>query len=142
MKNHIFSIIKDLKLPSGNFVVTGSAGMAVRGMRSFQDIDITVTEDVYQMLKEDRKWQVVERPKGFEVVVIDVGGVKVEANPYMHTWYEYKPDIKELFQCAEEIHNILFMNLEHLIAFKKERMLEKDKDDLVFLEEYRKREVK
>ena len=50
---NIFDEVKRLRLLLGTYVVVGSGSLAARGLRAFRDIDLVVTEEVFQQLLAD-----------------------------------------------------------------------------------------
>ena len=48
--------IRELSLPKGSFAIFGSGPMAIRGLKEPNDIDLIVTKDVYELLKNKHGW--------------------------------------------------------------------------------------
>lgn len=48
---NLFQKVKDLNLPFGKYALFGSAPMGIRGLKDCHDIDIIVTEDIWNDIK-------------------------------------------------------------------------------------------
>ena len=49
--NDLFQKVKELKLPIGKYALFGSAPMGVRGLKECSDIDLIVSEEVWEEYK-------------------------------------------------------------------------------------------
>ena len=52
---NIFDQVKSLNLPLGKYVVVGGGVLAAHGIRDFKDIDILITEELFDELKKNGK---------------------------------------------------------------------------------------
>jgi hypothetical protein len=130
---NIFQEVKKLDLPIGEYVVVGSGPMAAREIRAFKDIDILVSEKLYDELVK-KGWEVVE-VEGvggkFKVLKKDI----FEINTTL--WHgDYKPDNKNLIEQAEIICDVPFLQLKELIKFKTALAREKDLKDIELINNY------
>lgn len=57
----IFEEVKNLNLPLGQYLVAGSGPIAAHGIRDYKDIDILVTENLYNKLMKSG-WSLVSLP--------------------------------------------------------------------------------
>jgi hypothetical protein len=124
---NIFEEVKKLNLPIGEYVIVGSGPMAAREIRDFKDIDILVSEKLYDELVK-KGWEVVE-VEGvggkFKVLKKDI----FEVNTTL--WHgDYKPDTQDLIKRAEIICDVPFLPLQELIKFKTALGREKDLKDI------------
>lgn len=121
---NIFERIKSLDLPFGQYVIVGSGIMEAFGMRKATDIDISVTEELFEKLRD-----VVDiwRQEGIDIKTKLLNG-------------EYPVTTQELINSAITIEGIPFMNLEELIKFKQATAREKDFKDIELIETYLKRQ--
>jgi len=134
MLDHI-AAVKSLGLPQGSFIVVGGSCLAVRGIRESNDIDIVVTPELFDALKQQgwgidqdffKKWgreRVVRRP--FEVIVDMV----IEKENRRITSIE-------AIAGAELIDDIPFLPLETLLFFKRDTSRPKDLADIELIEKY------
>jgi hypothetical protein len=59
MSKDIVSRVKELNLPLGEYCVFGSGVLEIYGIRKAKDVDLLVTENLYNKLKKEgwkRKW--------------------------------------------------------------------------------------
>lgn len=127
----IINQVKSLNLPLGQYVVVGSGAMSVHGIRPHKDIDLLVTQELYDELKR-RGWEETEVKPGFLVVKQN----DVEASVGMMTLEKYQPNVHEVIAQAEIIHGVAFAQLKEIIAFKTEKGREKDLHDIKLIHLY------
>lgn len=131
MGTTIFERVAELGLPLGQYAVIGSGVMAAHGIRDFKDIDLLVTPELYEELKQ-KGWQ--EKAVRPDFIVIEKG--MAEASPGIMTLPTYRPDISKLIAEADIINGIPFVKLEEVIAFKRAMGREKDFKDIELIENY------
>ncbi len=127
---NIIQKIKELNLPNDQYVVIGSGTMDVLGIREAQDIDISVTEELFDKLKQSGKWEEFEK-YGRPFLKKDV----FDINKHLG-WEKYSITIEEANKSALFIEDIPFMNLDELIKFKDAMGREKDFKDIGLIKEY------
>ena len=59
-KNDVISKMKSLSLPEGSYVVFGSGPMAALGIREVNDIDLYVSTEVLEELKQ-KGWKQIHK---------------------------------------------------------------------------------
>jgi hypothetical protein len=130
---NIVSRIKDLNLPMGQYVVFGSAVMEVHGIRPAKDIDIVIDQGLYQELKR-RGWR---RKWNFKRV-LTCKALQFENNEAFTNlyWKDYRITTGELINNAELIDGVPFMSIQDYLLYKKHLPREKDKKDVILLENY------
>lgn len=119
---------RSLNLPLGSYAVFGSGPLAARHIRECGDIDIIVTEDLFEELKNDRHFEVKEY-KTTEVLV----------NEKIEIWKEWKPglwDIKQLIDDADIIDGVPFVKITDVLRWKKLSGRDKDLEDIKLIEKY------
>lgn len=119
--------VKQLALPSGEYVVIGSGLLDALGLRESRDLDLVVSDDLYQKLRASGAYTIEEKYDG-EVLI--AGDIEV--------WTGWKSDanFKVLIQSAYEVEGIAFANPDIIIKRKTERGSEKDLNDIRLLKEY------
>ncbi len=129
MNNGLFQKLKELNLPRGKFAVFGSGPMAVRGLRECRDLDIIVTEDVFDKYKEVSGWEMKE---------LQSGESYLENNniEFYKDWSPGKWDVQKLINEAEIIDDLPFVKLEEILKWKNILRREKDLADIKLLEDY------
>jgi len=126
--NGLFKKVKGLKLPTGKYALFGSAPLGIRGIRDCRDIDIIVTEDLWNKYK-DKGWEMRTMPHGGQYLI----------NGEIELWKDWKPgewDIEELIAEAEVIDGLSFVKLEKVLEGKKLSGREKDLKDLEVIERF------
>ena len=112
----LFEKVKKLKLPSGEYALFGSAPLGVRGLRECRDVDIIVSEDLWDEYKN-----------------------KFNNDGDIELWKDWAPgqwNIAKLIKEAEIIDDLPFVKLEQVIEWKKLNGREKDLRDVEVAEKY------
>ena len=128
-KFNIFEKVKELNLPFGQYVVVSSGTLDALNIRPASDIDIAVTKDLHEKLRNTKEWQEHELDgkiflqKGIYTII-----------PRLD-WEKYETTTEEAIDSALIIEGVPFMNLEELLKFKKGMNREKDMKDIKLLEE-------
>jgi len=134
MKNSdLFQKVKELKLPIGKYALFGSAPLGIKGLRDCHDIDIIVTEDLWDECK-NKDWLL-------KIALHD--GLYPDC-PYLEKgkielWKDWKPgqwNIKQLIREAEIIDGLPFVKLERVLEWKKLSGREKDLKDIEIIEKF------
>ncbi|HNW09239.1 MAG TPA: hypothetical protein PK619_03640 [bacterium] len=129
--NNLFKKVRELKLPPGEYVLFGSAPLAVRRLRNCQDIDIIATDDLWNEYKE----------KGWETRIA-ASGSQYLWRDNIELYKEWKPgewNIKALIVEADIIDELPFVKLERVLEWKKLSKREKDLKDIEMVEEFLKK---
>lgn len=131
----LFNELRALNLPSDQYVVFGSGPMGIRGMREIHDVDIFVTEKLWQALLKNNN---SENGKSLRLTA------NIEA---IREWFPGEWKVEELIAGADIIDGIRFAKLEMVYAWKVQRKAPKDEKDLELLESHfktskRNREIK
>lgn len=117
--------LEDLNLPKDQYVIFGSGPLAVRGLRVNHDLDILVTDKIWDLLLQKNK---VTRRKG-RPDSIYLGNLQFLNINYK----DWKPQIKNnmiMIKDSEIINNFPFVKLKYLLHCKKKMEGEKHKKDL------------
>lgn len=122
----ILQKIKELNLPNDQYVIIGSGTMNVLGIREAQDIDISVTKELFNELKERGEWEEYEK---YEKPFLKKDIFDVNKQLFFDT-------VEEVNRSALFIEDIPFMNLDELIKFKTAMGREKDFKDIELIKEY------
>ncbi len=111
-KNQIINKVKELNLPPGSYVVFGSCPLAIAGIREAKDIDLLVSNGVYEKLNQSG-WKVVIKGPKDKPVVHDI----FEAHPNWD-FSPYSPTLKHLLSTATIVDGIPFASLEEVRKWK------------------------
>lgn len=130
----IFKKLKELDFPLGHYVLVGSSPLAVRGIREANDLDIAVSDHLWQILVESKKYKQVEKYGHLFLQASDVEIIK------QLDWEAYPTTTEEAIRTAEIIGGYPFLNVSETIKFKTALGREKDFKDISLLREYLKLE--
>ncbi len=120
--------LKALQFPIGEYVIVSSGPMAIRGIRECSDIDLIVSDKLFEELSQ--KYPVI---KGTHVSKIDIGNIScMHRTDNPDDLYPTKKQIAE----AEMIEGFPFQSLETCLYFKENSDREKDKNDVKLIKEY------
>jgi len=115
--------LKKLNLPNDRYAIYGSGPLAIRGLKEIYDLDVIVTDELYQELTK----KYPEKEKG-KIVIGDI-----EIFPL---WNFLLSNPQEVLERAETIQGFRFIRLEDLINWKKKMARKKDFEDIKLIEEY------
>ncbi len=128
----IFSRIKKINLPRGEYAIFGSALLDVWGIRTAADLDIIVTPELYASLKQGG-WE-ERQAHGFPMLSREEANVTtVQGEP---TDGDYCPDRRQLIKDAVHINEVPFVKIEEVIACKKAYGRPKDIKDIAAIGTY------
>jgi hypothetical protein len=128
----LFQKVKELNLPIGEYALFGSAPMGVRGLRECHDIDIIVTEKLWNDYKNKSEWKLME-------IREDNNYFEGLRNDDIELWKDWWPgwNVDKLIQEAEIIDGLPFVKLEEVIKWKRFRAREKDLKDVEIIEKFK-----
>jgi len=118
--------IQELNLPYGSFFVVGSGILNALGIRESGDIDMIVSDSVYQKFEADG-WQQGSWP----------GQTVLQRDEFeLGRWWDGKT-VDELLKTAQVVDGIPYLNLDDVYTWKNAKGREKDLRDLKLIDEYR-----
>ncbi len=126
----IFERVKNLHLPLGEYVVIGGGILEALGIRDTRDLDIVVTQELFEELRKSKTYR--EEIRWGKVFLI---GDNVEIGTKLE-WENYSTGTEEAIKTAMIINEVPFLNLEETIKFKKAMGREKDFKDIKLIENY------
>jgi hypothetical protein len=123
---NIFDRIKKYNLPLGEYAVFGSSLLDVLGIRPAADLDIIVTPELFDQLKnqgwEHEKWEGIE--------LLHNGEAEISTVQTVPTTGSYLPDRIQLIKDAIIIEGCPFVRIEEVVACKTDYNREKDRVDI------------
>lgn len=125
---NLFQRVKELKLPMGKYALFGSAPLGIRKLKNCRDIDIVVTEDLWDEYKQ-KNWKLRTKPHGSKYLW----------NKKIELWKDWQPgqwDIKQLIKEAEIINDLPFVRLERVLEYKKLLGRKKDLADIKIIKKF------
>ncbi len=132
--SNIISDVKKLNLPIGEYLVVGGSALAARNIRQYDDIDLIVTNKLYEKLKKDG-WE--EKEKVINHFHLYKYNAEVAKN-FSHI-EGCKLITENVIKNADIIEGVPFMSLDDLIELKQAMGRDKDIKDIELIHEYQKR---
>jgi len=126
----LFDKVRKLNLPAGHYLITGSGPLGIRNLRDMQDIDLLVSDMLWDSLAQNHE---IFHENGVQKIVID----EIEAFGSKSFPEERGPSVSTRLADAEIIDGLPFESLEHVIMFKRSQGREKDLKDLNLIEKWR-----
>lgn len=126
--------VKDLGLPIGEYAVFGSGPMGVRGLREMHDIDLIVSDRIFEKYSNKPEWKIKEIYGYRDWLKND--DLEIEMGRDWHDGWDVEKMIKE----ADMIDGLPFVQLDYLIRWKKFFGREKDLKDVELIENFLKDE--
>ncbi len=131
-KAAIVKKMKELNLPTDQYLVLSGGSLAAHGIRQTSDIDIVADEDLFAQLKKTGQWKLTKRYQDetefLEGEVVDIAS-RLE-------WSDYQTTFSVARSRADIIEGVPFMSLDDLIEFKQAMSREKDFADIASINEY------
>lgn len=113
--------------------MVGSGAMDILGIREANDVDLVVSPEIYEKLKQE----------GWLEKFLDDGMSTLESDLYeiFLSWDEKdnRPNLKDLLNGAHIIEGVSFVDIKRLLDWKKRRKLDKDLKDIELIQEYLKK---
>jgi len=132
MKNNaLFQKVKELKLPENKYALFGSAPMGIRGLKECSDIDLVVTEDLWQEFKNKQGWEYKITENSVEYIQNSDSNIEI-----WHDWRPWYQDVMPFIDNSEIIDNLPFVRLEYVLEWKRQFGREKDLKDVEIIEEF------
>ena len=132
MNKDLFNKVKEIGLPLGKYAIFGSGPMGIRELRECRDLDIIVTEDIYNIYKNNSGWELKKCDKS---EYLEKDNIELWKNWSPSDW-----NINQLIKNAEIIDDLPFVRLEEVLRWKKILGREKDLEDIKIIERYLKNE--
>lgn len=128
----LFKKIKELDLPIGEYALFGSAPMGIRGLRDCRDIDMIVSEKLWDDLVS----------KGWKKETVASGSERLLKDE-IEVFKEWRPkglDVDKLISEADIVDDLPFVKLKYVLTWKKLNGRDKDKRDIEILEKFNREE--
>jgi hypothetical protein len=123
---NIARTLTEVELPTEEYIVVGSGVLDALGLREANDIDIVVSQALYEHLEGLGDWKVTER---------GLSHPPVEA---FLSWddAENTPNLTDLKADEQLIGDIPYVSLSRLRAWKERMGREKDTQDIALIDQY------
>lgn len=131
---NLIESVRELQFPSDEYIVAGSGIMSALGLKEAHDIDIIVSDRLFDELKS-QGWEVVAYtyPDKLGQVYLRKGVIEIYHDVNCG---KFNPSRAELMKRKVVIDGINFICLEDLLRFKKEYNRPKDIQDMMVIEKY------
>lgn len=123
--------LKKLNLPLGEYAITSSGPLAVRGIRETADIDIIVSEKLWETISEKYPADGEESKRN----KITIGNIEVLGG-FSSTWSDEEASIQKQIETADIIGGFPFVKLEFIKRFKQRLGRDKDLKDIELINQY------
>lgn len=133
--NKYAELVERLNIPSGQYAVFGSGLLDVLGLRQSRDIDLLVSRELFEKLLQRGDWTEIAYPDG-------LSGLKHRSED-VEAFYEAgwsgcdEAGVRQKIRQADVIDGVSFVNLEDILAWKREMGRPKDLKDVELLEKYK-----
>ena len=130
--------LKELNLPEGEFAIFGSGPACIRGLREIGDLDIIVTENLFNSLKNKSNINVLGKESStssFHLKHSEESNMGFY-NPWKPGDWNVACDVNKLIQEADIIEGFPFVKLEEVLKYKKLLKREKDLVDIKLIEDF------
>lgn len=122
----VFDWCKELDLLPAEFIVEGSGVLDALGIRESRDLDVVVDEPTFEALRQ----------RGYAQKTLH-GNIPYLAKGDIEIWLDFGgKKFAELMEQTTQIKGYNFVSLDQLRDWKSSRGLEKDKRDIVLIDNY------
>ena len=130
--------LKKLNLPIKEYVIFGSAPLAIRGIRDSRDLDLFVSQKIFNKYLKKQGWKLKEFDKNERhIKMLEKEDIELYPN-----WGPEKWNFKTIRNDSEIIEGLPFAGLKDFIKWKKAYNRNKDKKDIQLIEEYQSKKNK
>ena len=129
-KEEIIAKVKTLNLPKDSYVVFGSCPLALAGIREANDIDLLVSKELLDKLKE-AGWKELQKDPNDKPFIYDV----FEAHDRWN-FSSYSPTLQDLLATATVEEGVPFASLEEVRKWKVSSGRPKDIVDISLIDKY------
>jgi hypothetical protein len=126
---NIIDKLSQADLPSKKYAVFGSGPLAIRGIRESRDLDLVVSQDLYDLCLHSG-W---EEKSDQGVLSLEKDGISLYSSWEIKG---YKRPVNKLISTAEIIAGYPFVNLDEVIMWKKVMARDKDLKDIELITDY------
>jgi len=126
----LFDAVRALGLPAGKFVIIGSGPLGARGIKECGDVDVLVTQDVWDEYRTREGWRLKQKAPG---------KTSLDNGQGIELWYDRIPgtwDVERLIAEADIINGLPFDRLQNIREWKKLYDRPKDKGDIEAIDRF------
>jgi hypothetical protein len=126
-----FQLVRDLNLPAGQYAITASGPLGVREVREIGDIDLVVDDDLWNALASSYP---IMQEQGVTKIRISHDIEILGEGSFYEPRETDEPSVSEQIAQADIIDGLPFVNLRHVLYFKRKMRRKKDERDIAVLE--------
>lgn len=126
----LFQRVRDLNLPIGEYAIFGSGPMGVRGIREMGDVDIIVTQKLWDNFIKKPDWEQRQIDN-----LCGIKNEKLNIEIWKDWWIGW--NVEQMIKEAETIDGLPFVSLEMMIEWKTLVGREKDLKDLELIKNWK-----
>lgn len=130
-KSEFFAAVKRLNLPQNEYVVIGSGILCALGIRDTADVDLIVSETLFQTIENTGTWQKDTFEDGSYYLIKDGFEIGREWDSD-----DLEPNLADLKKDEIIIDDVPFISLERLKSWKQKRGHDIDLLDIRLIENY------
>ncbi len=130
-----FLAIRKLNLPVGAYAITASGVLGIRNLRAIGDIDIIVTQPLWEALTAEYG---ITDSHGVQKIVFPDGIVEAfrEGSFHCSPAGENAPNMADRIAKAEIIDGLPFDALENVLYYKRKMGRDKDLKDMLLIKQW------
>jgi hypothetical protein len=132
-KSNFIKAVKELKLRSEDYVVIGSGIMVALEIREADDVDIVVSQSVFERILANKDWSRKILDDGSTVLIKDYYEISLDRETQ-----NAHPSLKELKNDQALVDGVPFISLNRVMELKSKRGLKKDIKDISLIKDYAK----
>ena len=133
-QKHVIAQVKELNLPLGQYVILGGGALAGRRIRETKDLDVLVTQDLFEKLSKtypldseyEHKWK---RKR------LKLNNVEIYPDLYLENANLFF-DVEEVIKNAEIVEGLPLQPIDNLIKCKLDSGREKDLYDVELIKQF------
>jgi hypothetical protein len=130
----LLAFLEKLDLPHGEYAIFGGACLTIRNIRNLKDLDIFVSENLYEELLA-RGWQETSTGNRKPYLINRKSGIDIQAFSFWEG-EGWQPKINSYIGDPEIVNGIPFMPLQELYKWKAATRRPKDLEDLKLINIY------
>lgn len=128
----LFAEVRELQLPVSEYAITASGPLGIRSIREISDIDLVVSNKLWQQLKE--QYPVDE--SGIKKIVISDNIDAFCEQSFANIRESNDPDVISQIKTAEIIERLPFVSLNVTKYYKKKMSRPKDLKDIELIDSW------
>lgn len=135
-KDNLVTAVESLNFDEEDYIIVGSGILGMLELREIEDIDIVVSQDIFDNIQALNKWGVKKFADGSHYLTKDIFEIGLDWDSK-----DCKPNLTELKKDQILIQGIPFINLLRLKSWKLIKGRDKDLIDIKLIDDYLKNKL-